>query len=328
MATPKPFTIAVPEEQLQWITDRVRTARLPAAKDLPDETLWKEWGMPPTYAQKLHEYWTTKYDWRRIEAQLNAELKQFTVPIAHNGEDLNIHFVHHRSKREDAIPFLFLHGWPGSFLEVRSIIKLLTDPESPGDQAYHVVAPSLPGFSFSSYPKKPCSPMDMAEVAQKLMSLLGYKKYMAQGGDWGSIIGRLIAAHHPESCKAIHLNAVVSAPPNPLWHPFAIGRLLFAYVTGGGGLTEFESKGLARMKWWMDYETGYQGIQGNKPLTLSYGLSDSPFGLACWLREKVQFLVSADFEWDEETVITNAMVRDPFSNGDRQRTDRVVAVHP
>lgn len=309
MSSPKPFKIEVPEEKLQWITDRVRSASLPPSKDLPDEELWKSWGLPPTCAEKLHKHWTTKYDWRRVEAQINSELTQYTIPIHHNDEDINIHFVHNRSDRDDAIPLLFVHGWPGSFLEVRRIIRLLTHPESPADQAYHVVAPSLPGFAFSSYPKNPCSPMDMADISLKLMQALGYDRFMAQGGDWGSIISRLLAARHPESCRALHLNAVVSGPPSPLRHPLAIGRLLLAYLSGGRNLTAFEKKGLERMKWWMDDESAYQHIHGTKPLTLGYALGDSPFGLACWVREKVHYLVDDDFEWDEELAITSAMVR-------------------
>ncbi|KAH6686285.1 epoxide hydrolase domain-containing protein [Plectosphaerella plurivora] len=307
MATAKAFKIAVPDDQLAWINDRVRTARLPPGKDLPEEEIWKSWGLPPNHARGLHEYWTTKYDWRRVEAQLNAELSQFTIPITHNDEELSIHFVHHRSERQDAIPLLFLHGWPGSFLEVRPIIKLLTNPPFASDPAYHVVAPSLPGFGFSSYPSKPCSPMDIAEIAHKLMGVLGYGKFMLQGGDWGSIISRILAASHPESVKAMHLNGVVSGPPSPLKHPLAIARLLLAYVTGGWGLNEYQAKGLQRTQWFMTHEAGYQAIQGTKPQTLAYGLTDSPFGMACWLHEKVHYLVDDDFTWEHEEIITLAM---------------------
>ncbi|KAJ1330990.1 epoxide hydrolase [Microdochium nivale] len=308
MAAPTPYKIAVPDEQLAWITDRVRTARIPPGKDLPTDELWKSWGLPPSYARQLHKTWTTSYDWRAVEAQLNDELTQFTLPIDHNGEELTMHFVHNRSPHAGAIPLIFMHGWPGSILEVRPIIKLLTHPADPASQqAYHVVAPSLPGFGFSSYPTKPVSPMDMAEVAYKLMTALSYTKFMVQGGDWGSVISRFLAANHPDNCRAIHLNAVISGPPSPLKSPLAVGRLLLAMATGGWGLTEFEAKGLARMKWWNSSEGGYQAIQGTKPQTIAYGLSDSPFGMACWMREKVQFLTDDDFEWEDEAVITLAM---------------------
>lgn len=326
MATPKPFQIAVPEDQLAWINDRVRTARLPPGKDLPQEEIWKSWGLPQDHARGIHEYWTTKYDWRHVEGQLNAELSQFTIPIRHNDEELSIHFVHHRSERQDAIPLLFLHGWPGSFLEVRPIIKLLTNPPSASDPAYHVVAPSLPGFGFSSYPSKPCSPMDIAEINHKLMLALGYDKFMLQGGDWGSMIGRILAASHPESCKALHLNCVISGPPSALRHPLAIARLLLAYVTGGWGLTDYQSKSLARTQWFMNYEAGYQAIQGTKPQTLSYGLTDSPFGMACWLHEKVHYLVDDDFTWEHEEIITLAMVRHGTGRaGERELTNCVTS---
>ncbi|KAH7034766.1 epoxide hydrolase domain-containing protein [Microdochium trichocladiopsis] len=311
MANPTPYKIAVPDEELAWITDRVRTARIPPGKDLPTEELWKSWGLPSSYAKQLHKTWTTTYDWRKVERQLNEELTQFTLPINHGGEELTMHFVHNRSPHKDAVPLLFMHGWPGSFLEVRPIIRLLTHPanpeENPEEQAYHVVAPSLPGFGFSSYPKNPVSPMDMAEVVYKLMTALSYDKFMVQGGDWGSIISRFLAANHPDNCRAIHLNALISGPPSPIWNPVAMGKLVLAVATGGWGLTEFEKRGLGRMQWWNKYENGYQAIQGTKPQTIAYGLSDSPFGLACWMREKVQFLTDDDFEWDDEQVITLAM---------------------
>ncbi|KAH8660485.1 epoxide hydrolase domain-containing protein [Xylariales sp. PMI_506] len=311
MASPTPYKIAVPEDQLKWINDRVRTTRLPPGKDLPEDELWKSWGLPPNYARKLQEFWVHKYDWRRVEKEINDELAQFTVPIRHNGEDVTIHFVHHQSKRQDAIPLLFVHGWPGSFLEVRHIIKLLTDPADDASPAYHVVAPSLPGFGFSSYPSKPCTMIDMAEINYQLMTtVLGYKNFIAQGGDWGSIIIRKIAIEHPDHCRAIHLNMLCAAPPSVFKGPLVIGRLIAAYLTGGKvAMTEYESKMFERMKWWMDFEAGYQAIQGTKPQTLAYGLTDSPFGMMCWLREKVNYLVDTDagFEWTDEQSITWAM---------------------
>ncbi len=308
MAQPTPYKIAVPDDQLRWINERVASTRIPPGKDLPADTLWKSWGLPPDYARELHRYWTTEYDWRRVEKQINEELSQFTIPINHNGEELTIHFVHHRSEREDAIPLLFLHGWPGSFLEVRGLIAHLTNPASASDPAYHVIAPSLPGFGFSSYPLVPCSPMDMGEVGHKLMMALDYTQYIVQGGDWGSLIARVIALRHPDSCRAVHLNMVVASPPSPIWHPVALGRLVLLFLTGLGA-SEYEKKSLARMKWWMDWESGYNAIQGTKPQTLSYALTDSPFGMMCWIREKTQFLVDDDFKWKDDEVITWAMVR-------------------
>ncbi len=157
----------------------------------------------------------TSYDWRRVEKQINEDLTQFTIPIDHNDEELTIHFVHHRSSRKDAVPLLFLHGWPGSFLEVRPLIEHLTSPAFNGRPGVSRSRAIPPGYGFSSYPSKACSPIDMAEINHKLMIALGYPQYMVQGGDWGSMIGRVIAINHPSSCRAIHLNMVVAAAPEP-----------------------------------------------------------------------------------------------------------------
>lgn len=310
MAGPTPFKIAVPDEQLEWITNRVKTARIPPGKDVSEEQIWKEQGLPASYARRLQTYWANSYDWRRIETQLNAELQQFTLPISHADEEHTIHFVHHRSRNPSAIPFLFIHGWPGSFLEVRKIISLLTDPKDEKHQAYHVIAPSLPGFGFSSYPKKSiCPPWEIAAILTKLMHALDYQQFMVQGGDWGSMIGRLIAIDSPMSVLGIHLNFIVGSPPSPVWHPFAVAKLARAYLFKGAGLSVFEKEMFERMQWWMREESGYQKIQGTKPQTLNYGLVDSPLGMLCWLREKIQFIVDRDagFEWEDEEVVTWCM---------------------
>lgn len=308
-STPTPFKIAVPDEQLDWITQRVATARIPPGKDASEEEIWKTYGLPASYAAHIQEHWTKSYDWRRVEAGLNAELKQFTLPISHADEDHTIHFVHHRSSSAGAIPLLFIHGWPGSFLEVRKIIGMLTDPEE-GKQAYHVVAPSLPGFGFSSYPRKAiCPPWEISVILTKLMHALDYPRFLVQGGDWGSMIGRLLAIQSPESVLGLHLNFIVASPPSPMWHPFAIAKLARAYLFKGAGLTPYEKTMLERMMWWNSSEAGYQKIQGTKPQTLNYSLVDSPLGMLCWLREKIHFLVDRDagFEWDDDEVITWAM---------------------
>ncbi|KAF1970118.1 epoxide hydrolase domain-containing protein [Bimuria novae-zelandiae CBS 107.79] len=310
MAEPVPFKIAVSDEQLEWINQRVRTARIPPGKDAPEEQIWQEQGLPASYARHLQDYWANSYDWRRIETQLNAELEQFTLPISHADEEHTIHFVHHRAKKPSAIPLLFIHGWPGSFLEVRKIIALLTDPEGDDQQAYHVVAPSLPGFGFSSYPRKHvCPPWEISSILTKLMHALSYNRFVVQGGDWGSMIGRLIATDSPASVLGLHLNFIIGTPPSPIWHPLAVAKLARAYLFKGAGLTAYEKTMFERMQWWNAAEAGYQKIQGTKPQTLNYGLVDSPLGMLCWLREKVQFIVDreAGFEWDDEEVVTWCM---------------------
>lgn len=311
MATPKPtpFTLNIPDDKLAWITDRVKTARLPPAKSLPSGREW-DWGLPQDVASRMQKYWANEYDWRRTEDKINSQLKMYTLPISHEGEDLSIHFVHHPSPSPDAVPLLFLHGWPGSFLEVQPIIDELVNPASPTAQAYHVVAPSLPGFGFSSYPAAPFNVTKIAATMNKVMLALRYDKYICQAGDWGSIVVRVLAYDHPDHCVGIHLNFVPAVPPSAWNAPLAFGKLIFCYVTGWWG--DFEGKMLKRMKWWMDDESGYFAMQGTKPLTLANTLTDSPFGTLCWIREKVQNLKEEDFVWEDEEMITWAMVRRSF----------------
>lgn len=304
---PQPYKIAVSDELLNWINDRVRTARLPVGRSFAageEGTV----GLPGDTAQKMKEYWTQQYDWRAVEKKLNNELKQFVLPIDHDGDTIRLHFVHHPSTRPNAVPLLFLHGWPGSFMEIGPIINALTSPESPSEQAYHVVAPSLPGFCFSSLPAKPFSPWDHAAVIHSLMQQLGYNIFMVQGGDWGSIIARIIASTYPETCPAIHVNMVTAVPPSPLWNPLSLGRLVLG-VTTGFLQSEYEGKMMKRMMWWESAEKGYMQIQGTKPLTIQYALSDSPLGFACWVRDKVELLIDDEFHWSHEDIITMVMVR-------------------
>jgi len=227
MTTPKPFQISVPDELLSFIKQRVSTARIPPGLDLPKSEEWTL-GIPPATISHLRDYWEKKYDWRSVEAKINLHLKMFTLPIEEDGETMNIHFVHHQSEHPDAVPLIFQHGWPGNFLEVEKIIDLLTSPTEPGQQAYHVVAPSLPGFSFSDGPKhNEFTLKNMASIDHKLMLALGYSKYMAQGGDWGSMVVRIMALDYPESCVAVHVNMVASGPPSWWRNPLSFIYLIF-----------------------------------------------------------------------------------------------------
>lgn len=307
LPTPTPFKIAVSDDLLAFINDRVRTGRLPAPLHHEEGDGWSH-GLPLQTLSALKSFWTNEYDWRLIEARLNATFKQFTLPISAEGEDLSLHFVHHRSSREDAVPLLFVHGWPGSFLEVEHILPLLTEPASPKHQAFHVVAPSLPGFGFSSAPKNAgFTPKKFAAVLNKLMLALGYTTYIAQGGDWGSMISRLIGINHPESCVAIHVNFLVATPPSVLWNPLEIAWLVLRRFT------DSEKEKLKRMMWWQEKESGYYKIMGTKPMTVSYALVDSPLGMLAWIREKLEPLVD-EYTWTEEECITWAMVPSPSSD--------------
>jgi len=250
MVHPNPFKISVSDDLLSFINQRVSTARLPPPLDLPEIDAWS-FGVPPDEIAKFQEYWQKKYDWRAVEARINSQLKMFTLPITENGETMTIHFVHHKSDREGAIPLLFQHGWPGNFLEVEKVIESLVSPKDPGAQAFHVVAPSLPGFVFSEGPKKDGFWLkNFAAVDHKLMLALGYEKYVAQGGDWGSMIVRIMGVNYPEHCVAVHVNAMVAGPPKWWRYPFHLIFLIFwAIWQGKGKETHFQ-----RMIWWREEE--------------------------------------------------------------------------
>ncbi|KAG5648601.1 hypothetical protein DXG03_003212 [Asterophora parasitica] len=297
---PQQFTLNVAPEKLTWITDRVKTAQV-----IPDirHPKGREWdhGIPSSTMQDLVDYWRDSYDWKKVEERINLTFKMFTVDIEEGEETLNVHFVHHRSSRDGAIPLLFVHGWPGNFLEVESLLDL-TEPKDPRQQAFHIVAPSIPGFVFSSAPQSPeFSVARIASVFDNLMKILGYSHYTGQGGDWGSFILRALAANFPKSCVGIHLNFVPDLPPSPIKSPLTILWLVLGWVTPD------EKARLGRMQWWMSRESGYSQIQENKPQTISYALMDSPIGMLAWIREKMEVLVDG-FAWPKETVITWTMV--------------------
>jgi microsomal epoxide hydrolase len=214
-------------------------------------------------------YWRTKYDWRVYEGHLNA-FQQFTVPLS----DIELHFIHQPGVGPSPLPLLLLHGWPGSVWEFHKLIPLLTDPARFGGDArdaFTVIAPSLPGYGFSFRPHQPrMNRIAMADLFAALMTVLGYDRFAAQGGDIGAQVAIRLAVAHPERLSAIHLNFIgalrdVEHPESP---------------------TDEERQYLDELQHWMTEETGYQWIQGTKPQTLAYGLTDSPVGLAAWIVEK------------------------------------------
>jgi pimeloyl-ACP methyl ester carboxylesterase len=212
-------------------------------------------GTPVAEIKRLVDHWLNKYDWRPYEAQLNT-LPQFTLPVQVEGFDiLTVHFVHQRSSSPDAIPLLFIHGWPGHFHEVAKILPLLTDPNM-GEQPFHVIAPSIPGFAFSSNPAtKGFNLGKIAETFNKLMLALGYEKYVAQGGDWGSSISRMLGVKYPQNCRAVHVNLLKGVSPpkwyrNP-WIWFKMNSQLVHY-------SKEEEHMIARSRWFWKEETGYR----------------------------------------------------------------------
>ncbi len=256
-----PFTIDIPDTDLDDLQRRLTATRWP--DQMPDQ----EWvyGAERSELQAVVEYWRNDYDWRAAEASINAH-PQFVTEI--DGE--RVHFLHVRSSHEAATPLLLTHGWPGSIVEFLHVIHPLTEPDGVA-RPFHLVIPSLPGFGFSGPTVTPgVDPHRIAGMWRQLMAGLGYERYVAQGGDWGSIITAHLGAVDPEHCIGIHLNMVPSRPTPELMND----------------ATPAEQDAVQSMMAFQAEEIGYMAIQGTKPQTLAYALTDSPAGLCAWIYEK------------------------------------------
>jgi pimeloyl-ACP methyl ester carboxylesterase len=284
------FQVRVDDAVLEDLRDRLARSRFP---DQIEGTGW-EYGIPIDYLRELIEYWLDTFDWRAQEARLNG-LAHFRTVI----DGQSIHFVHARSAHADALPLLITHGWPGSVVEFLDVIPRLIDPHVHGGwaaDAFHVIAPSLPGYGFSEAPRT--RGWDVQRIAQAftvLMARLGYDRYGAQGGDWGAQVTTRIGALDPSRCVGIHLNMPIGAPPeNP------------------APLSEEEQADLAAMQAFMRDESGYANEQGTKPQTLGVGLNDSPAGLLAWIVEKFRAWSDCDGHpercFTREQLITNVML--------------------
>ncbi|WP_460807129.1 epoxide hydrolase family protein [Micromonospora zhanjiangensis] len=207
----RPFTIEVPEAELEALRTRIRATRWPERQTVDDQSQ----GVPLETSQALARYWEKEYDWRKVEARLNA-LPNFITEI----DGLDIHFIHVRSKHEDALPLIVTHGWPGSIIEQLKIIGPLTDPTAHGasaSDAFHLVIPSLPGYGFSGKPTTPgWGPEHIARAWIELMKRLGYNRFVAQGGDWGALITDLIGLQAPRTCSAFTPTCPVRFPPTSM----------------------------------------------------------------------------------------------------------------
>ncbi|KAF8509175.1 alpha/beta-hydrolase [Hysterangium stoloniferum] len=290
---PRPFAISVESRKIEGLMFKLDQVRF------PNELEPVSWcyGPPLLEVKRIVEYWKNGYDWKEQERKINATLKQYTVDIPVDGFDkLNIHFVHGPSNVETAIPLLFIHGWPGSFLEVSKVLPLLTAPVSDGSPRFHVVALSLPGFGFSEGPKKKgFSIRQYAEVGHKLMQTLGYKEY---GGDLGSLISRTMAQMYgPQYCKASHTNMCFGEAPKLFKNPILyFQHLLTPY-------TAFEKAGFSRVAWFRTQGSGYFYQHSTQPQTLGYGLTDSPVGLLAWIYEKL-IKWSDNYPWTDDEILT------------------------
>ena len=279
---PHPFFINVPDQVLSDLNLRLAIVRWP---DEVPVTNW-QYGTDLTYLKELIAYWQTGFDWRAQERALNR-FEHFKVQIA----DLDLHFIHQPGKGPDPFPLLMSHGWPGSIAEFKKIIGPLTDPARYGGHprdAFTIVAPSLPGYGFSHKPgQRRLKIEEIADLFATLMTdVLGYERFGAQGGDWGAFITARLGYAHAEKLAGIHLNM-----PSVMPHP-----------RDRTHLSEAEKTFLQELKKFQREESGYQWIQGTKPQTLAYGLSDSPVGLAAWIVEK--FRTWTDCKGEIETRIT------------------------
>ncbi|CAF9921119.1 hypothetical protein IMSHALPRED_005087 [Imshaugia aleurites] len=293
MPSIEPYTISVPEEQRQRLTKKLEATTFP---DELDHAGW-DYGAPLADVKRLAIYWRETFDWRRQEAKLN-ELPNFKTAIQVDGfESLDIHFVYQKSNVEGAIPLLFSHGWPGSFIEVTKILPFLANggKETP---AFHVVAPSLPNYGFSAGTKKKGFGLPQyAETCHKLMLKLGYDKYVTQGGDWGCMITRIMGLLYPQHVMASHINMVRGHAPSFLSNPIlATQHALAPY-------TQREKDGHSRSDWMLKEGSGYRLEQGTKPQTLGYALADSPVGLLAWIYEKLHDWTDG-YPWTEDEILT------------------------
>ena len=264
----QPFKIQVPEETLADLNERLAQTRWP--DELPG-TGW-DYGTNMDYLKELVDYWQNSFGWRAQEEAINR-FSHFKADV----DGLGIHFIHQKGVGPDPMPLVLTHGWPGSFFEMSKITPLLADPASHGGDAadaFHVVTPSMPGYGFSDHPTKPgMHVLRVSDLWVKLMKDgLGYDRFGAQGGDWGASVTAYLGFAYPENLIGIHLTSMVR--PTPYMGP------------GSAPLSEAEQALMNQREEWMQAEGGYSHIQGTKPQTLSYGLNDSPVGLAAWLVEK------------------------------------------
>jgi epoxide hydrolase len=277
----EPFRIEVPDAELDDLRERLNAARWPERETVDD---WSQ-GVPLEYIKELCAYWAAGYDWRATEARLNARL-QLRTEI----DGLGIHLLHVRSPHAEALPLVMTHGWPGSIVEFLKVIGPLTDPAAHGGDptdAFHVVCPSLPGYGFSDKPERPGWGIERIAAAwRELMARLGYKRYGAQGSDWGTSISACIGQQDHDHVAGIHLMPPL-APPDPATFD---------------DLTAAERSALASLEHAAEWESGYSNEHATRPQTIGYALADSPVALCAWIVEK--FWAWTDCDGHPENVLT------------------------
>jgi pimeloyl-ACP methyl ester carboxylesterase len=266
----RPFRVNVPEEALVDLRRRISATRWPGPETVKDSSQ----GVQLATMLQLARYWATEHDWRKIEAKLNA-LPQFITEI----DGLDIHFIHVRSKHENALPLIVTHGWPGSVIEQLKIVDPLTNPTAHGasaSDAFHLVIPSLPGHGFSGKPTAPgWTPISIARAWATLMQRLGYTRYVAQGGDWGNAVSEVMALQQPPGLLGIHTNMAATVPAD-------VSKALSVGGSPPAGLSADEKHAWDQLDDFYKHGLAYAQEMSNRPQTL-YGIADSPVGLAAWM---------------------------------------------
>ena len=266
----RPFRVNVPEAELTELRRRINATKWPERETVTDDSQ----GVPLEMIQELANYWGTEYDWRKCEAKLNA-LPQFITEI----DGLDIHFIHVRSKHENALPLILTHGWPGSIIELLKIIDPLTNPTAHGasaSDAFHVVIPSIPGYGFSGKPTSTgWDPVRIARAWVVLMKRLGYTQFVAQGGDWGAVVTDVMAVETPPELLGIHTNMPGVVPPD-------VSKAIQSGGPAPSGLSDEERRTYEKLRHFFAKGVAYALEMGTRPQTL-YGIADSPVGLAAWL---------------------------------------------
>ena len=284
-----PFKVKIPDEIIQNINSKVKNY---SWHEMPDDGGW-DYGTNLDYMKEFSKYWLENYNWRETEKKINR-FKNFKCNI----DNIDIHFIHEKGSGKNPRPLLLSHGWPGSIVEFLHIIEKLAHPEKFGgneEDAFDVIVPSLPGFGFSSRPARPIGPRKMSSIFNKLMTdKLGYKKYIAQGGDFGGTICTWLAYDFPKNLIGIHINILITRHPD-------------------GPQTSEEKEWQERFRKDQRIEDGYRTQQATKPQTLSYAMMDSPVGGAAWIIEKMRGwsdLKNGDIEsvYSKEILLSNIMI--------------------
>src|SRR5215203_3837151 len=297
----RPFRVNVPEADLAELRRRIAATRWPEKETVADQSQ----GVPLATTRELARYWATDYDWRKVEAKLNA-LPQFITEV----DGLDIHFIHVRSKHDKALPLIITHGWPGSILEQLKLIDRLVDPTTWGGSAadaFHVVIPSMPGYGFSGKPTTTgWGPERMARAWAKLMTRLGYTRYVAQGGDWGAFVVDQMGLQAPAGLLAIHTNMPATVPAD-------VDKALALGEPPPSGLSSDEKRAYEQLVRTFK-QVEYAKMMAARPQTL-YGIADSPVGLAAWL------LDHNDADGQPAAAVVSALDRTTSATGELTREE-------